>query len=319
MLVKRYLSTLITIGFLALFVWYGVSNQDSFEALKNVSLIGLFLVALGKMLIFFSNGLFTKWSVEAFTKRLSVGDGVYIGILSAIGNFFGPLLGGTSIRAVYLKKYHKLSYSKFTSTLMWYYLILFLFVSVVAILSLLMLDKTSQTNALLLFFSVWIAVLLALSALRLPSGGKLQFFERHKAGRFFIKVMKEIEDGWQVILSDKDLILKLFLVSVLSFAGSYFASYVEFHILNIPTSFAALGLYTTLVTASLLLSLTPGAIGIREAMLLVVSTTIGISGGQIIQIAIIDRGVHFILLFALFILTRNSKLKRSLTSKEGVV
>jgi uncharacterized protein (TIRG00374 family) len=319
MLNKRYISSLVTIVFLALFVWYGFANQESFAALKNVSLIGLLLIAAGKIIVFLSNGLFTKWSAEAFTKRLSLGDGIYVGILSAIGNFFGPLLGGTSIRALYLKKYHQLSYSKFTSTLMWYYLILFIFVSIIAIISLLLLDETEQTGALLLFFTVWLFVLVALTLIRLPSDKKLRLFERYKLGRFFIKVLKDIEEGWKVILHDKKLLLKLFFVSVLSFAGSFFAAYVEFSILNIETSLPALGLYTTLVTASLLLSITPGAIGIRETMLLIVSTTIGISGAQIIQIAIIDRGVHFLLLLALFILTRNSKLKKSLTTKEGVV
>ncbi|HEX5797332.1 MAG TPA: lysylphosphatidylglycerol synthase transmembrane domain-containing protein [Candidatus Saccharimonadales bacterium] len=316
---RKYVSALVTFGFLALFVWYAVANRDSFEALKNVSLAGLVLVAAAKLLVFFSNGLFTKWSAEAFTKRLSLGDGIYVGILSAIGNFFGPLLGGTSIRAVYLKKYHNLSYSKFTSTLMWYYLILFIFVSLVAIVSLLLLDETNQTGALLTFFTAWLVVLVGLTFVRLPSDKKLELFEKNKAGRFVVKVLKEIEDGWNIILQDKRLLLKLLFVSVLSFAGSFLAAYVEFSILNIETSLPALGLYTTLVTASLLLSLTPGAIGIREAMLLIVSTTIGISGAQIVQIAIIDRGVHFILLFALFILTRNSKLKKSLTTKEGVV
>lgn len=302
-----------------MFIWYGLANRESFEALKNVSLAGLILVVVAKLVIFFSNGLFTKWSAEAFTKKLSLGDGIYVGILSAIGNFFGPLLGGTSIRAVYLKKYHNLSYSKFTSTLMWYYLILFMLVSVVAIFSLLLLDKTQQTGALLTFFTLWLAVLVGLTFIRLPSHERLKPFEKNKLGRFVGRLLREIEAGWKVILGDKRLLLKLLFVSVLSFAGSFLAAYVEFSILNIETSLPALGLYTTMVTASLLLSITPGAIGVREAMLLIVATTIGISGSQIIQIAVIDRGIHFILLLALFILTRNSKLRKSLITKEAIV
>ena len=316
---KKLFSNLVTLLFLGIFIWYGVHNKDSFEALRSVSVIGLFLVVTGKLGTFTANGLFTKWSAEAFTKKFSLGDGIYISILSAIGNFFGPLLGGTSIRAVYLKKYHSLPYSKFTSTLMWYYLILFSFVSLVAIISLLFLTKTDQVDTLLVFFGWALAILLVVSFFRLPNFIKNSSIKKNIIGKKIIKVLSNIEDGWVVILRDKKLLMKLLIVSVLSFVANYFVSFIEFRSLGIDISLPALGLYSTLVTASLLVSFTPGAIGIRETMLLLVSSTIGISNDQVLQVAVIDRGVHFFLLLLLFLMTRNSKLKQSLTTKEVAI
>src|SRR5579863_8266517 len=115
---KKYISNIITWGSIGLFLWYGLTHRNLYQSLEHVAIWSLVLVAFGKMLTVVANGLFTQWTAEAFTDKFRFGESVYVTILSAVGNFFGPLLGGTSIRAVYLKKYHDLSYSKFTATLM---------------------------------------------------------------------------------------------------------------------------------------------------------------------------------------------------------
>src|SRR5436190_14127014 len=133
---KAKISNILTLVFLIAFVWYGYKNREMFDALKNVSIYALIAVGVGKMLVNLVNGVFTKWTVEVFTQKLKLAEGIYITILSAIGNYFGPLLGGASIRAVHFKKAHNLSYSNFTSTIAGYYLIIFIANSVLAIVSL---------------------------------------------------------------------------------------------------------------------------------------------------------------------------------------
>lgn len=319
MSLKRYISAAFTLFFVGLFIWYGINNQEELSELEQAGISGLLLVAAGKIVVFASNGLFTKWSAEAFTKKLSVGEGAYISILSAIGNFFGPLLGGTSIRAVYLKKYHGLAYSKFASTLIWYYLILFVLVAFMAIISLVFLGETNQTASLIVFFLVWLVVLLGLMIIKPPKLKLSSGLQKNRAVQFISKVLVDINSGREIISRNKNLLSKLFLVSFISMSANFFISYVEFSLLDISISLPALGLYTALVSISLLISLTPGAIGIREGILLVVASTMGITADDIVKVAVIDRGVHFILLAGLFMITRNSRLKKSLTEKEVVV
>lgn len=278
---------------------------------------GLTLIAAGKMLTFLCNGLFTKWTAETFSQKISTGEGLYISVLSAIGNFFGPLLGGASIRAVYLKKYHNLSYSNFTSTLMGYYIISFVASSLLALASLSILPKTRQSWTLIFVFILWLILLLSLLFIRLPKKERLTFFDKNKASRFILKVVYEVEEGWQVILKDRGLLLKLVTLATLSLFATLFVVTVEFTILGIGLNFAAVGLYSALVSLSLLVSITPGAIGIREAILILLSSTIGVTNNEIVQIAIIDRGVHFLLLAALFVLVRVPQIKRLLIGRKG--
>jgi glycosyltransferase 2 family protein len=313
---KKLASELFTIVFLVGFVFYGLRNRDIFEGLRSVSVYSLLLVALGRMLVFVSNGLFTKWTAEAFTRKLSTGEGIYVGILSAIGNFFGPLLGGASIRAIYLKKVHNLSYSYFTSTLMGYYLILFIMNCVAAIISLMWLPDTKQTASLLLLFTVWLITLLALMVIKLPSKERFRKYETNKVLSKILKIIFDIEYGWQTLIRNKKLLLRLFFLAILSYGASFFISFIEFKAIGVPIGIAVLGLYTAIVAISLLVSLTPGSIGIREGLLILVSVTLGVSNDQILQVAVIDRGVMFILLFLMFIVTRSNKLKKLLTARD---
>jgi uncharacterized membrane protein YbhN (UPF0104 family) len=60
-------------------------------------------------------------------------------------------------------------------------------------------------------------------------------------------------------------------------------------------------LYSSLSGASLLISLTPGSLGIREGVFLITSQSIGLVEEQILQLAIVDRGIMFILLVIMMI------------------
>jgi uncharacterized protein (TIRG00374 family) len=79
--------------------------------------------------------------------------------------------------------------------------------------------------------------------------------------------------------------------------------YIEFIALGITVKFLDLILYSTLSGVSLLISLTPGSLGIREAVFLISSQSIGLNQEQILQLAIVDRGILFILLFIMMVFT----------------
>lgn len=315
-MIKKYLSPLITTVFILIFVYYGINNRESFKALTQVSVLSLFLVAIGKSVAYVFNGMFTKWTAEAFTRKLTIGEGVYVGILSAIGNFFGPIFGGAGIRAVYLKKIHKLSYSNFTATLLGYYLILFAANSTWAIIALLFMPSTSERNVILSFFAGFLAMLMILMFVKLP----FKFQPKKEQKSNFIKkgvnIIYDIEHGWKIIIGDKKLLMRLVYLAFASFAATLFVSYVEFRSLGIMINLPSLVLYTSVASISILISLTPGAIGIRETILILVSTTLAVTNIEILQVAVIDRGVNFLLLGFLFLLTRSKKVKKMFTHRD---
>jgi uncharacterized membrane protein YbhN (UPF0104 family) len=312
----RYAARLATALVLILFVVYAANNRDSFAGLLTVSWTTLLFVAVGRLLVFFSNGMFVKWTAEAFTRRLSMGEGVYVGILSAIGNFFGPLLGGAGIRAVYLKRVHNLPYAKFTSTLMIYYVILFAINFALAIAGLIVLDLDGDSHFLIALFGGGLVFLVGSVFIRLPKRARVDNPRWSKPVRRILRYLTDIEDGWRRMTAMPVLLVKLVGLAALSVAAQFLIAFVSFDSIGADVSWASLAVYVSIVMISLLVAVTPGAIGIREAMLLLVSETLGVSDGEIIQVAVIDRGVTFAVLFALFLATRSTRLRLRLTSRD---
>lgn len=298
------------------FIIYAILNPDILSALSGIGLLAISLIVLGRILLYISNGLFIKFSAEAFTKKLTFGEGVYVGILSALGNFFGPILGGASIRAVYLKKAHSLSYSKFTSTLMGYYVILFMVNCIAALLALFFISPSEQKNILMGIFSIWFVVLAILLFVKLPSWSKLNYKGKHRYLTKALSLLSSIQDGWFSIQRNKKLVNKLVLLAMLSFFANLLMAAVEFNIIGAEISLPALMLYSVFITVSLLISFTPGAIGIRETLLLLVSSSLGVTNQEILQVALIDRSINFIILFVIFLISRNSWLKTKLTGRK---
>jgi uncharacterized membrane protein YbhN (UPF0104 family) len=298
---------------LVLFGVYAANNSETLAGLLTVSWTTLFFVAVGRLVVFFSNGMFIKWTAEAFTRRLTMGEGVYVGILSAIGNFFGPLLGGASIRAVYLRRVHSLPYAKFTSTLMIYYVILFAINFALAIVGLILLDLEGD-RLLIALFGGGLVLLFGTTFFRLPQSARIANPRLPKAVQRILTYLVDIEGGWRRLLAMPVLLVKLVALAVLSVAAQFLIAFVSFDSIGADISWASLAVYVSIVMISLLVAVTPGAIGIREAMLLMVSETLGVTGGEIIQVAVIDRGVTFAVLLVLFLATRSTRLRLKLTS-----
>ena len=61
-------------------------------------------------------------------------------------------------------------------------------------------------------------------------------------------------------------------------------------------------LYNCLAGVSLLISLTPGALGIREGIFFLTAEVLGISGEGIMQLALLEWGVIVLTLFSKFVL-----------------
>jgi uncharacterized protein (TIRG00374 family) len=300
---KLKLSSILTLLFIAAFVVYFLANPDLLSSLREVSLGILVLIGLTKMVTNIVNGLFMQWSVEVFTKRMRLSEGVYIAVMSAIGNFFGPLLGGATIRAVYLKKVHNLSYSFFTSTLAGYYVILFAANSLLAILSLLFLRNNAHSKGLFIFFAAWLAVMIILMFMRLPKREVISRYERNRVTKFIATAVYDMESGWRRLIRNRKLVPKLFFLACCGFAITFITGYLEFRAIDASISLAGLGLFTAVSTSSMLVSLTPGAIGIRESLLLLTSSAMGVTSDQILQVAVIDRAVSFAVLGVLYLLT----------------
>lgn len=250
-------------------------------------------------------GLFTKLTLQAFEKKITISETNYLSIVTTAGNFFGPLLGGTSIRAVYLKNKHKFQYSKFMSTLYGYYLITFTTYSLIGMLAL--------SVVYVQFGSLDGMKLVGLFLLATFSAGTIALSLPTKYGYMLsgIRIMKLLRkqivtavDGWGLIRKHPGLVHRLIILSVAVLGVASLESLVLYRLFSTDVFLPSVILYTALGAFSMLISITPGAIGIKEGFYLLISSTLLLDNTQVIQMATVDRSVTFIILIFMLVLTK---------------
>ncbi|MDD3475010.1 MAG: lysylphosphatidylglycerol synthase transmembrane domain-containing protein [Candidatus Dojkabacteria bacterium] len=297
----KYIKFLLTIVVILLFGIYIYRNPEILTSLKGINPLFIVITMILFLIVFLLEGLFVKITLQAFDKDITVKESFYIATISRIGNYLLPMRAGAIFRATYLKNKYSFEYSKFLSTLYGYYIILFLVYSSMGILSLIIkwIFFKELYLLLLIFFSVLFITMLLLMFVRVPNKRTIK-----TENNFLIKISKFFQkfgQGWDTIVKNKKLLKRLILVTVGHIIINTIIIYVEFIALNITIDIPNLLLYSSLSGASLLISLTPGSLGIREGVFLITSQSIGLVQEQILQLAIIDRGIMFILLILMMI------------------
>jgi uncharacterized protein (TIRG00374 family) len=147
-------------------------------------------------------------------------------------------------------------------------------------------------------FTAWFVASVLFS--KLPHINQIITFSKKRLPVFgynFLTYLNKSIIGWQSIKGDKKLLLRLNLLTINGYLILFAMTVVEFRAVGISASLASISLYVTLSALSLIISITPGSIGVREAILIFTSQLMGISSQQILAIAVIDRSAMFLVLF----------------------
>ncbi len=298
---KNILSIILTITVLLLFGIYLYNNPQILIILKDISPLSLIIIMILFLLLFLLEGVFIKVTLNIFDKHIDLKEAYYLSTISRIGNYLLPMRAGAIFRATYLKNKYQFEYSKFLSTLYAYYILLFLLNSFLALsvllfkyLSISIFYPAISLFFLLLFFTT-LFVILFRKTIPTREGKGLKYINKG------IGIFNKFLTSWDMIVKRKKLFFSLLLLTMGNILINGVIFYVEFLSLKININILDIVLYTCLSGVSLLVSITPGSLGLREAIFLFTSESIGLSQDQIMQLAFLDRGVLFLLLLILLI------------------
>ena len=206
---------------------------------------------------------------------------------STIVNFFVPGQGGPAIRGAYLFKKHKLRIRLYILVTLIYYLIYGLINSLIAF---------SDTSLW------WILFPIVIGGVVLSVYGGRKYISRFK-----IKP-EELDFSLKNILS-------LTLVTLAQVIIVTVINLVELHSVNSSISLRQILIYTGVENLAVFVSLTPGAIGIREGFLVLSRKLHHITVANIISASIIDRAIFIVVLCLLLIYVVASHAKTKLYDK----
>jgi uncharacterized membrane protein YbhN (UPF0104 family) len=304
---KSRLKLVFRVGFLclfvALFVWFFITHRSEFAILAKIPPILLVLIALFQLGVILTNVVFQILLLKIYDIKMPWLESFVVIVKSSVINFFGFFQGGAGYRAYYLKKRYGVEYRKFALLFTANYLMIFsvsaFFGFVGSLIQLLSNEHFTNLGTTIFFAAstVFLVTLMFVNPTKLPRGNRL-----------FRRVV-EVLSGWELIVKDKKLLLSLFIVSLAQFwilAGAFF---FELKAVHANASLAGLMVYSAIAGFSILVALTPAAIGFRETLLIFARQSLGVSVSIIVLSATVDRIVYFFLLLALSVLTQEHVMR----------
>lgn len=288
---RSYWSIAVLVIVTVAIAWYLSSHRQALTALGNTSLAAIGCLVALRLLFLGASGLFLRAYASKFGIRLEPIEWFGLSVVTTMGNYIAPFVGGVVARAAYLKRRHALPYAQFATLLASSYLITLWVIGAVGTLALLVFNIVVQFHWQVLAFFVTIVVAVSVPVLLLP----FRLPWKNRAA----KVVNTSLDGWAIVKSDWALLSKLVaytLVNILLNAASFWVAYDT---LGSPVTFGAALLIGLLGSISILVRITPGNLGIQEAVLSLSSALIGAGADEGLLAALLIRAATLAPVFSL--------------------
>ncbi len=247
----------------------------------SLAVFGLYIVMFGALM------LILQANLAICNLRFKLKENVLLNSHSLFINFFIPGQGGPAYRGAYLYQKYKLKIRNYIVATLLYYAF-YAVVSIVLVLS----ERP--------WWQIVLGVLLA-------AGFSTFVLNRYVARK---KIHKD-----DLVLSKKN-VLFLLLATILQACVQIAIYSVELKSVNHSLHFSQIIIYTGAANLALFVSLTPGAIGIRESFLLFTRHLHHVSSGNILVANLIDRSVYIVFLLVLIVLTIAIHLRGRFTWKQ---
>lgn len=281
---KQLLALLILAVTVAAFTYYFVRHPVAWQQLGHIPpltlalLFGLYLCMTGTI------ALVLLATVALCNVRIAPKDGVLLTMWSSIINFFGPLQSGPAFRAVYLKKRYGVSLKQYGLATLLYY------------------GFFALLNGVCLISGVFPWYALVGIALVLLLGGGLLLRSRLPLARKLRSL--PLQQAYKLALAT---LLQVLLTIVIYT--------IELQSLSPHISVHQAIIYTGAANFALFVSITPGAIGFREAFLVFSEKLHHISAATILTANLVDRALYVSLLAVLFIVALSIHAQQRLSVK----
>lgn len=278
---------------LAAFYWYISSNWSEFQSLELSNPIYFIPAVLFVALNVFSIGALLELAIEPHGTKLSNKEIFGLSSLTRFSNQISPGYLGAVVRASYLKKNYNISYSKFSSSFLLSNILQFVISGFAALAVYVFYSADNAESKPIVLILVTVAVLMLM--LYAPTKKLSQAIERLSRKRKS-KVLERLADAlnqFDKVRRHPNLFLRSLgwmIVTLLSSSVILLSLYMA---LGYNINFAAALFIASLASWTIVFSITPASIGIREGLMVIGARIMGVPIPLTISVAIILRIVTF--------------------------
>lgn len=291
---KPTLAVIILLATVFIIVRYMNGHPEILEQLKKTNpwvlavLVGLYCI-WSAALVWVLVG-----QLKVLGKKLAMRENILLNSYSSLVNFFGPGQSGPGVRAVYLKAKHAIRLRDFTFVVLLYY-------GCYAVISAAFLFAGSRP---------WWQTALLVGAAGTGSFVVIRWFAQKSR-------KKESTQKLSATVFNFKAVGIIFASTLLQLTTQAIIYGVELHSVGQDPSIGQIISYTGAANFALFVSITPGAIGIREAFLAFSTSLHGIDNAGIVAANVIDRAAYLLFLGILFIVVGALHAKKHLAIKSA--
>jgi uncharacterized membrane protein YbhN (UPF0104 family) len=296
--------TLVALMSISLFIWW---RRDEFASFALISPLSFALCLVSTTIFLAANGLVLRVLVNRVGGQIRTLDALSLSIVSTAANIFVPAQGGTVGRAIYLKQRHGFNYSTFLITLIACQMLMLIVSCMFGTVALAWMSFTDQRLGLskLLIFSISFLTIAILACL-LP-------MPRIRGNRVLDKI-DEIFRGWCWLREQPVFVLQLALLTSIQVMADVLSFWMACTAVGIQLGFVEAMAVVGLANLASILNITPGSIGIYEAAVAFVGSTLAVAPAQSVMAALATRAALFAVLvvltpLALLIIRREAPLR----------
>jgi uncharacterized membrane protein YbhN (UPF0104 family) len=308
--VKKWISLILMILIIIYIFYYIINNWQEFFILGSIRLpnIGLLfilfyfstMVAAVKMLVVYK---------QLGLKNITLPKWLKIFVLARFLNRVVPQ-GGNFYRAITLKNHHEFSYRDYTLSFICFtwidLLVNFFLISVIVIL---FQPDLRIGRIYVLPFSILITLsMVAFPAVFYLISKKRKSVPNHK---ILAKILRDLKYTITTTLH-YGFLLKVAILSLICTGMVISGFWVAFHSIDIKVSLGELAMFTVIMRMGLIVSITPGNIGVIELAYGYLSVILGLEFSRGLIVAVLTRTVSFIGILSLGILFGGIPLVKSL-------
>lgn len=288
---RRALSAVVTIIVVGLSIWFFSTHTEELARLTQVSVLDLTVLSLFIFGIFVVNGLLIRSYCLFFGSRLEPIEWFGLSIMQTMGNYI-PLRGGAAAQMTYVKLRHGLPFNKLVAGFSATVVLNFLVGGILGSLAtgVVAWRYTYINWKLLGIFAAVAAVAVVLLAV--PRFA-LRFDTRP------LRWLYSVLESWWTVRSDSALVRRLMILSTLGIVLYGLRLYTAYHALGYQVPIEYCLLIAPLASMSMVLSILPAGLGVRETVVGLASDLLGLGFSSGAYAAALDRAVSMVWVFML--------------------
>jgi len=282
----------------SLIIWAGIyvkNHIDEFGIISSLSLKYLGILLFLSLLEIFLAGLFTKIIIGSFGITLRSREWFGLSVVTSLGNYLLPFKGGAGLRGIYLKKYHDFPYTYFLTALVATSIIIFFVNSGIGVAGMYLVYAYYKIFNWIIFATLGVFFFLFLAIIIFSP--KVPSFRSN-----FLNKISSAINTWHDIKKGTSVMFKILLIALLHAFFNILIIFFAFRSFSLNISLIQTMIIGSLSILSILIGITPGSLGINEAVI--------VFSSRLFQITTVVLGFYFGPHFQLYINKQKRTTKR---------